>query len=117
MTRLYCILQVAGKHSFVILCTPNKVIHEPHAKDTSKRAFCASFICPGKKKTFGSISLFSTTVKYVLFNPESVLFSETKNGYGRNVTTYHTNHLVKNHEKWFWSFNQFPDTMVSWNLN
>ena len=60
---------------------------------------------------------FQATVKYVLANPESLSFSENGNGYGKNATSYHTNHLVEKHEKWFWWFHHFSETMVSSNLN
>ena len=52
----------------------------------------------------------------VLSNPESFLFSENKNGYGKVATSYHTNHLVKSHAKWFRRFNHFSETLVRSNL-
>jgi hypothetical protein len=53
----------------------------------------------------------------VLSNPGSLSFSKNEDGYGKNATSYHTNHLVKNHAKWFWSFNHFSGTMATSNLN
>ena len=42
--------------------------------------------------------IFLNNTEDVLFDPESFLFSENNNGHGKNATSYHTNHLVKNHE-------------------
>ena len=116
MVRFYPLLHFLGINFSAIFLISTKVTHEPHPRNPSKVPFVLSSYLPEKKGLRFRI-IFQTTLKYVLSNPESFLFSKNKNGYGKIATTYHTNHLVKNHEKSFWRFKYFSETLVTSNLN
>ena len=101
---------------FAIFPIPNNVTHEPQPRNPTNVPFVVpSYLHEKKGLRFDIIFLNNT--KYVLSNPESFLFSKNKNDYGKNATRYHTNHLLKKHAKWFWSFNHFSGTMVNSNVN
>ena len=98
MIRFYCILHFLGINFCIIFCIPNTFTNEPPFENPSKVPFVLPSYLPEKKNLTFDIC-FSTTLEWVLSNPESHLFWKIENGYSTIATSYHTNHLLKNHEK------------------